>query len=178
MKAVSIVLAIGTAIILGALINLGIAAFYPAPQYPAYPIYPVEPAAAPCPSNDVKCIQTNASSTATYQAQQDAYNQANQAYQDASSIYNRNLFVIANVIGIIVFLLGFFLVLYGGLASQGVPIGIMVAGLWSIIYGYARSWGSIDDKMKFIVGLVIAAIVIGGSMWLMQRHAKSGKRTK
>jgi hydrogenase/urease accessory protein HupE len=52
------------------------------------------------------------------------------------------------------------------------PIGIMIAGLWSIMYGYARGWGSVDDQLKFFIGLVIAALVIGGSMWLIERHAK------
>lgn len=175
MKAVSIVLAIGTAIILGALINLGIAAFYPAPQSPTYPNYPVEPAIAPCAKGDMQCLQENSTTQAQYQAQQNAYNAAEQSYEDAMSHYNRNVFIIANILGIIIFLIGFFIVLYVDLASQGVPIGIMIAGLWSIIYGYGRGWGSIDDKLKFVVGLIVAVIVIGGSMWLIQHRAKHNR---
>ena len=90
------------------------------------------------------------------------------------SVYNRNLFIIANIIGIIVFAIGFWLI-FGGLAlaSNAVPVGIMLAGFWSIMYGYARGWGSVDDQLKFFIGLVIAVLVIGGSMWLMQRYQKN-----
>jgi heme/copper-type cytochrome/quinol oxidase subunit 4 len=172
MKIVNIVLAIGTAIILGALINLGIAAFYPAPQYPNPVPYPASPAVLPCPSADTQCFTENSSTEAQYQAQMDAYNAQVQAADDAMNVYNTNVFIIANVLGIIIFLVGFLVVLYAALASQGVPIGIMIAGLWSIIYGYGRGWGSVDDQLKFFIGLVIALIVIGGSMWLMQKHAQ------
>ncbi len=153
MKTINFVLGLGTAVILSALIGLGIAAFYQAPAAPNL-IYPAGPMAQ----------------MAQYQAEQEAYHSAVQ-------VYDRNLFIIANVIGVIVFVAGFFTVLNAGLAGQGVPVGIMLAGLWSIIYGYARGWGSIDDKLKFFIGLVIAVLVIGGSVWLLQRHAKrSGHR--
>jgi hypothetical protein len=175
MKVVNVVLAIGTLIILGALITLGIKAFYPEPSYPDYgaamkPMsYPPE---APCATNDVQCKKAVASYNAKQQAQQDAFQKAQRAYDDQMKVYNRNVFIAANIIGIIVFVAGFFAVLYGGLVGQGVPIGVMMAGLWSIIYGYARGWGSIDDRLKFFVGLVIAILVIGGSAWLMQRRGK------
>ena len=88
-------------------------------------------------------------------------------------IYNKNLFIIANIIGIIVFAVGFLMVIFAsGIAARGVPIGVMLAGLWSILYGYARGWGSVNDQLKFFVGLVIALLILGGSMWLMQRHAR------
>ena len=176
MKIVNIVLAIGTAIILGALVVLGIAAFYPAPQYPSGPLtnYPMMPAPTPvCNPGSVKCIEQNSTTQAQYQAQLDAYNNAQQAYQDAESLYDRNIFIIANIVGILIFSAGFLLVLYASLAGQGVPIGIMLAGLWSIMYGYGRGWGSVDDQLKFLIGLVVAVVVIGGSMWLMQRHVRA-----
>ncbi len=172
MKIVNVVLAIGTAIILGALIVLGIAAFYPAPTAPTYPNNPIGIPVVPCPSGDTQCLKQNQQIEAQQSAQQDQFNQEETVYEAAMGVYNRNLFIIGNVIGIIVFVAGFLLVLYAALAGQGVPIGIMLAGLWSIMYGYGRGWGSIDDQLKFFVGLVVAVIVIGGSMWLMQRHAQ------
>lgn len=178
MKVVNVVLAIGTLIILGALITLGIKTFYPEPVAPTYPnTYPVVPTAqAPCASGDAACIQQSEQAALQNQAAMDQYNAEEQTYTDALQIYNRNAFIIANVVGLIIFIVGFFLVLYGGLASNGVPIGIMMAGLWGIIYGYGRGWNSVEDSWKFMVGLVVAVIVIGGSMWLMQKHAKRGHR--
>ncbi len=173
MKAVNVVLGIATAIILGALINLGIKAFYPEPIAPNYPSYPVMAPITSCAPNDTACIQNNKQIDAQQQAAQQKFEQQQKAYQDQMDVYNRNLFIIANIVGIVMFAIGFFLVFAVVLASRAVPIGIMVAGLWSIMYGYMRGWGSIDDQLKFFIGLVIAVLVIGGSMWLIQRYQKS-----
>lgn len=165
MKMVNVVLGIATAIILGALINLGIKAFYPEPVYPTYPSASF---AAPCASTDTVCQQQQAE----YNDQQTKFQQQEQVYEGQSKIYNKNLFIIANIIGILIFALGFWLIFGARLSSQGVPIGIMLAGLWSVIYGYGRGWGSVDDQLKFFIGLVIAAMIIGGSMWLIERSQK------
>lgn len=166
MKMVNFVLGLATAIILAALIGLGIAAFYPAPVGPTYPNAP----AVTCAPSDTACISLQ---DEQQQAAQNTFNQEETAYESAMSVHDRNLFIIANIIGIIVFAVGFWLV-FGGfaLASQSVPVGIMLAGLWSIMYGYVRGWGSVDDQLKFFIGLVIGVLVIGGSMWLVQRHQK------
>lgn len=166
MKMVNIVLGVATAIILGALINLGIKAFSPEPVAPTYPSAPY---VAPCAKGDVNCETDQA----TYEKQQAVYQQQWQTYQAEENVYNKNLFIIANLIGILVFALGFWLIFGAKLSSHGVPIGIMLAGLWSIIYGYGRGWGSVQDQLKFFVGLVIAALMIGGSMWLIERAQKN-----
>ncbi len=57
MKVVNFVLGLATAIILGALINLGIKAFYPEPVAPSYPNYPV---VTPCASNNISCEKQQA----------------------------------------------------------------------------------------------------------------------
>jgi hypothetical protein len=170
MKIVNVVLGIATAIILGALINLGIKAFYPEPVAPTYANYPVAP--VPCQTSDVKCQQQMTQYQQQQQAQADQQQAQETAYENAMKVYNRNLFIIANILGIIAFALGFWFIFGLVLSSRAVPVGIMVAGLWSIMYGYARGWDSIDDQLKFFVGLVIAVIVIGGSMWLIERYQR------
>jgi hypothetical protein len=173
MKVVNIVMGLATAIILGALINLGIQAFYPEPVSPTYPNTAVSVTVTPCETKDAACIQENKKIDAQQQAAQDQFNKDEKAYESATKLYNRNLFIIANIIGILMFALGFWLV-FGDLviAARGVPIGIMLAGLWSIIYGYGRGWGSVNDQLKFFIGLVIAALIIGSSVWLMERYQK------
>ena len=89
--------------------------------------------------------------------------------------YNRDVFLIANVIGILVFVGGFLVIFRTEIGSNGAPVGMMLAGLWGIIYGYARGWRSTDDQLKFFVGLIIAALVIGGSMWLLERYKRTHK---
>lgn len=171
MKVINFVLGLGTAIILAALITLGIKAFYPEPVSPySNVIAPVmaPPYAEPCAKNDITCEQAWSDYNAKIAQQQ----QQEQAYEDAMKVYNRNIFIIANVVGIIIFAIGFWMLFATAVVAQSVPIGIMIAGLWSIIYGYARGWGSVNDQLKFFIGLVIAILVIGGSMWLIQRYAK------
>ncbi len=172
MKVVNFVLGLGTAIILAALITLGIKAFYPEPIAPQYPnIAPTAPI-VPCASNDTQCQQNNAQIEAQQQAAADQFNQQQAVYENQIMIYDSNLFIIANIVGIIIFAVGFWMLFTTAVVAQSVPIGIMIAGLWSIIYGYMRGWGSVNDQLKFFIGLVIAALVIGGSMWLIQRYAK------
>ena len=172
MKIVNIVLGIGTAIILSSLITLGIKAFYPEPEYPQYPEQVYNVPSQPCAVGDAVCQSKQDVLTTKQQAAMDKYNKEQQVYQDQSKVYNKNLFIIANVVGILVFVFGFWLLFATAIAAQSVPIGIMISGLWSIIYGYGRGWGSVNDQLKFFIGLVIAVLVIGGSMWLMQRYAK------
>ena len=172
MKIVNIILGLAAAIILGSLINLGIRAFYPEPVAPQYPVMTKAYPAQPCAANDTICLKQQNEAVAADRAAQDQFNKDEQAYQDAMKVYNKNLFIIANLIGIIVFAIGFFLVFASALAARGVPIGVMLAGLWSILYGYGRGWNSVGDQIKFFIGLVIALLILGGSMWLMQRHAR------
>ena len=169
---VNFVLGLGTAIILAALITLGIKAFYPEPVSPTYPNTPIVAPTQPCAKTDTACLQQETAATHAQQVAQDEFNQQQTVYQAQMQIYNENLFVIANIAGVIVFAFGFWMLFATAVVAQSVPIGIMVAGLWSIIYGYMRGWDSVNDQLKFFIGLVIAVLVIGGSMWLIQRYAK------
>lgn len=175
MKIINIVVGIGTTIILASLIVLGIRAFYPEPPYPEYSRYvkPLTPVEFNCAVGDAACMQKKEAYYQEQQAQQEAFDKEEREYRETMKIYNRNMFLIANVIGILVFIAGFLIIFKTNVASIGAPIGVMLAGLWGIFYGYMRGWGSADDQLKFFVGLVIAVLVIGGSMWLMERYRKT-----
>ncbi len=179
MKIINIILGLGTAIIVGSLINLGIAAFHPAPVAPDYaafqkPLAP-PPYAAPCAKGDAACVKAWNDYNAAQTAEQQQFQQAQTAYNGAMKVYDRDLFIIANIAGVAVFAAGFWLLFSTAIAAQGVPVGVMIAGLWSIIYGYARGWGSTNDQLKFFIGLAIAVFVIGGSIWLVDRYQKRKK---
>jgi ABC-type transport system involved in cytochrome bd biosynthesis fused ATPase/permease subunit len=128
MKVVNFVLGLGTAIILIALIVLGIQAFYQPPVAPPYPTYPIAPI-APCSSTDTVCQQQDQRTENQQNTLQAQYNQQEQTYESQSQVYNRNIFIIANIVGMIIFALGFWLLFATSIAAQSVPIGIMVAGL-------------------------------------------------
>ncbi len=178
MKIVNVVLGIGTAIILAGLITLGIRAFYPEPVAPAYPNMPIAYPAQQCAKGDTQCQAQQKAATDAQNAIQNKFNQEQQTYEGQVKVYNRNLFIIANVIGVVIFAFGFWLLFATAVAAQSVPIGIMISGLWSIIYGYMAGWDSVNDQLKFFIGLIIAALVIGGSMWLVQRYAKKREGSK
>ncbi|GEM_PF-855098 len=177
MKIINIILGLATAIILSSLILLGIKAFHPEPAQPDYFAYPK---AAPyrefnCAKGDTKCTSDQNAFYAEQQKQQDEFQKRQKEYQDKMNVYNRDVFVAANIVGVLVFIGGFLLLFRAAIASQSVPIGIMLAGLYGIIYGYFRGWGSVDDRLKFFIGLLVAIVTIGGSMWLMQKYYKKGE---
>ena len=175
MKIINIVVGIATALILGSLIILGIRAFHPEPPQLDYSSYvkPYPIVETNCTKGDTECITKRDQYYKDQQVQQEAYDKKQKEWTEAMRGYNRDVFIIANIIGILVFIGGFLVVFKTDVASHGVPIGMMLAGLWGIIYGYARGWWSTNDQLKFFVGLVIAALVIGGSTWLMDRYRKS-----
>lgn len=174
MKIVNIILGIATALILAALINLGIKAFYPEPTPPDYNTI-VKPYVMPieisnCDKADKECLAKQTAYNAEQQKEQELMQQKQRAYDDAMKVYNRDYFIIANTVGIVVFIISFWFLMTATAATQSALIGFMLASLWTIFFGYIRGWNSVDDRLKFMVGLVVAAIVVGGSIWLLQRH--------
>ena len=65
------------------------------------------------------------------------------------------MFFIASFIGIMIVVVSFFL-----LNMVSISAGVALAGLGVIVYGFARGWEGTGDIPKFIVGLIVAAIVI------------------
>lgn len=175
MKIVTLVLGIGTIVIVSSLMVLGIRAFYPEPARPDYsaiskpaPFY----GEFNCDKSDANCIVKRDANYEAQRKQNEELAVQQRAYDDAMKIYDRNLFVIANILGMMVFVAGFLILFKTAIASQGVPIGIMVAGFYGILYGYVRGWESIGDRLKFFVGLLVAALVLGGSIRLVDRYQK------
>lgn len=171
---INLVLAIGTAIILSSLIVLGIKAFHPEPVAPDYEGFTSKIPAVyiNCEKTDFKCTAEQNKYYEEQRIQQEKFNEENRIYQGKMKPYNRDVFIIANIVGIIIFIVGFLILFNTAIVSQSVPVGIMISGFYGIIYGYARGWNSTNDQLKFFIGLVIAALVIGGSIWLMQKFYK------
>lgn len=84
-------------------------------------------------------------------------------YMGKREIYNRNVFVIAVIAGLISVVLGGII-----LKLESVSSGIMGGGVLSIIYGTIRYWGDLADVGRFfILGLVLAALI-----WIGYRKFK------
>ena len=76
--------------------------------------------------------------------------------------YNRNVFIIATGIGIIVLIIGF------ALNMASVSSGLMGGGILAILYGIIRYWTGLPDYGRFIILGIILVILI----WLGYKKLK------
>lgn len=84
-------------------------------------------------------------------------------YTGKREIYNRNVFIIAVISGLISVIVGGII-----LKLESVSSGIMGGGVLSIIYGTIRYWGDLADVGRFfILGLVLVALI-----WIGYRKFK------
>jgi len=76
-------------------------------------------------------------------------------YDDVRDLYNRNVFVIAVILGIT-------LIIVGGviLKLESVSSGLMGGGIIITLYGTLRYWGNMHDYLRFVVlGLVLFILI-------------------
>lgn len=81
-------------------------------------------------------------------------------FDDVREIYNRNVFIVATGIGIIILIVGF------ALKMASVSSGLMGGGILAIIYGTIRYWSDLPDFGRFII-LGITLIIL---IWLGYRR--------
>ena len=93
----------------------------------------------------------------------DLYYYCNQKFQDVLEKYNRNVFIIATVIGIIALIVGIILKL------TSVSSGLMGGGILLIIYGLIRYWSGLQNYGRFIVMAIALAVLI----WLGYKKLKA-----
>jgi hypothetical protein len=83
-------------------------------------------------------------------------------YDDVRQVYNRNVFIVATGIGIIVLIIGF------ALKMASVSAGLMGGAILTIIYGTLRYWSDLLDIGRFLIlGLTLAILI-----WLGYRKLK------
>lgn len=80
-----------------------------------------------------------------------------QGFDDAGSIYNRNIFIVLVIFGIIAIVLGF---VFAGVSA--VSLGLSLGGVLSLIIGAIRYWSDMNDVVRVLV-LAAALIVL---IWL------------
>ncbi len=84
----------------------------------------------------------------------DTYVKCQKPYESASEKYNRNIFFISLVIGLITIILSFIFVV------EAVSSGFMAGGVLLIIYGTIRYWGSLSDILRTIMlGFALAVLI-------------------
>jgi VIT1/CCC1 family predicted Fe2+/Mn2+ transporter len=76
-------------------------------------------------------------------------------YDKAIKNYNKNFFITSSIIGVILLVVSYFLFYLPNIGA-----GVAFAGIVLILVSFVRGWQSTDDILKFVVAIVIAAIVI------------------
>jgi len=133
-------------LLLATCVGVGIAAFYSKPVPPAtlYTVpYATDPAGNKTQANTAELKQAD---------EQQA------AYQTASERYNRNVSLLA--VGFSLVILVVSLLLLGSV--ELIANGIMLGGVFTLIYGLIRSFASGNQKFMFVVvtfGLLVALIL-------------------
>jgi FtsH-binding integral membrane protein len=180
-KVLSAVFGIGIAVVVYVTMLLGIQAFYPEPTYNDFcteEIRYAEPLLGYEGCTDEmtmgECRQTIKEGNAGKNEMQ----KCNEDYSDAREAYGKNFFIIASILGVIALITAFFIFLHvTSITVTNITAGVACSGIVMILWAFIRGWDSTDDKMKFIVGLIIAIIVITLAILLNKHERKTmGKK--
>lgn len=169
MKRYGFLLAI--AIVLVIFVNVGVNTFYKPPKYEdfcaggflekpyAIPIREVKDCKYIEPSEELKneckdvgdiaprynedgCIETYYCET------------CNKEFNDSMSLYNRNVFIILSLAGVLSIVASLML------ANYAVVNGLLFGGIINILIGIVRYWSDMDEYFRFIISGVILAVLI------------------
>lgn len=168
-KVLNVVFGIGIGVVVYILILLGIQAFYPEVNYEDFcnsTMYS-EPMLdfAKCPDN-----MTVGECRYSIKTGNDEMNKCQQDFDAASKIYNRNFFIIASALGLMTIIVAFFL-----LNITNISAGVACSGIVLVMWAFMRGWQGTDNKLKFVVGLVIAVVVIVLGFVVNKKLAKTKK---
>lgn len=163
-KVLSAVFGIGIAVVVYVTLLLGIQAFYPVPKYEDFcspdvrysePVLGYEKCTDDMTMAECR-KQMSEKGTGT-----DEMEKCNEDFRKADEIYGKNFFIIASILGTIALIVAFYLFLHvTSLTITNICAGIACSGIVMILWAFIRGWQGTDDKLKFIVGLIIAAIIV------------------
>jgi len=168
-KAKRVIISIGIAILFVMFVAYATETIYPSPRYENYcnqsKIAPIEYTNQTiCEASngtwipqDIQCIKAPC-----VQGYCDLYQRCQQEFQNAQEPYNRNVFFISLIIGIIVLIISFIPSL------EQISLGAMAGALLLIIYGTIRYWGVLSNIWKTImIGFALAVLV-----WISYKKLK------
>jgi len=142
-----IIYAFFVGLLLAIFVGVGVSAFYPSPKAPEYPESLTMPSKAPTPEQSE--VQIDA---------QREYDREYKQYRKEAAAYNRNVSIIVLVAAIIFVSVS---LLYES-RIKVIADGILMGGLFTLVYSIGRSFESSDNKYTFLVvsvGLVIALLL-------------------
>ncbi len=148
------------AVIVSVLLVLGMKIFIPEPQNPyEFPTPIVE-----CVPGDKTCDQKVREEHGERERQF-------REYEAQRRERGGKVFVASNITGLFILLIG--LAVFKSGIGTNIAAGLIVAGAFGIVYGYTLGWAGADDKLKFVVGVIVAAIVIASGIIVNRMRAKA-----
>ena len=164
-KVLNVVFGIGVGVVVYIIILLGIQAFYPAPEHNDF----CNETRFESPIKLDRCLDNmTVGECRELNFEEDTKRDVcYEEYDLAQEKYNKNFFIIGSILGVLVVVAAYFL-----LSLTNISAGIGMAGFVLILWAFMRSWESINDMLKFIVGLFIAAIVISLAVIVNKKLSK------
>ena len=175
------ILGISIAVIFVFFVVFGIKAFYKEPKYEDFckgQLYPEKPYPYREPSKESNFSLCNKIEVANYEfakqcseksgdvvyaPDENGCNVAKECslcgknFRDTMNVYNRNVFIISGIVGIIVIVIGAVLHL------TSVSAGLFGGGVLTIIYGTTNYWSELADYARFIIlGIALAVLIYLG----------------
>ncbi len=146
----NIALALSIAIVLNVFIGVGVSSFYPGPEYEDFCepyVRPLAPVGEEIPSaEEIQKME-----------------QCNEDFNTARDLYNRNVFLVFLVGGLVAIGIGWRVT-----TSSAVSAGLTYGGVLAFLVGTIRWWSGMQDILRFIiVGAVLLILV-----WLGMRKRK------
>ncbi|MBS3081790.1 hypothetical protein J4416_02540 [Candidatus Pacearchaeota archaeon] len=174
MKFKNFVLGLGIFIVFALAFFQGLETFYPTPQYDDYcsnragPLaYKIDTQCANIPDLQKKAEQCW-DSKGDFVYEYDSNGCAISGYCDGCRIdyesdldvHSSRVFIISIIIGILVFVAGFFL-----LSTEPVGSALMSGGIWAVFYGVVKNWRNFSESWRFLLLFVLLIVLI----WLALR---------
>ena len=163
-RLMNVVYGIGIAVILYIVVLLGINVFYPAPNFDHYNCTEPKPVEMQVcnPSmtvGDCYTVVAGKQLNESAASNEETFKECNDRFMKDDEIYSKNFLLITNVVGVCIIAISLFLFLY--LSSMiNLSAGTAFSGLLLIFFGFIRGWMATTDKIKFILAMFIAAVII------------------
>lgn len=88
----------------------------------------------------------------------------NQKYTDAEGVYNRNVFIVLVILGILSLIFGTYMATFSSVVSLGFSLG----GVISLLIGAIRYWSNMQDILR----VVVLACALAALVWIGIRKIK------
>jgi len=171
-RVMNVVFGIGIAVMLFIVVLLGINVFYPRPQVEDFGCDELRVAKlASCSENMTVGECERLRTQQMIEEESGEMKECWDRFEDARDIYNKNFFLITAILGFIAIIVSMFL-----FSMINIAAGTAFSGLALIVFGFMIGWEATNDAVKFVIGLVIAVMVIYFAVVINKRYEKNKKR--